>query len=143
MFQSDFDPPQRSQSVRGLLGIVAAVLIGIGVSVYGYLAEMGPSDLRKPPSTVEPGSPAASVRPRPELPRETVEPAQYRSRPRASASARTRTRSGGVTTRPAAHAAPTASSPAASSPAPALAPVPDQADADLPQRGLKVPPTDA
>jgi hypothetical protein len=39
VFYSDFDPPSRTRSLRGLLGIVAAVLIGIGVTVYGYVAE--------------------------------------------------------------------------------------------------------
>jgi len=42
VFYSDFDPPPRSRSVGGLLGIVAAVLLGIGVTVYGYVTEGDP-----------------------------------------------------------------------------------------------------
>lgn len=87
MFQSDFDPPQRAHSVLGLLGIVAVVLCGIGLTVHGYLSEEGAPEARTRAETVvEP-----TYRRAPDLPAPRVEPVQHRSRPQAASGSRSKT----------------------------------------------------
>jgi hypothetical protein len=57
VFRSEFDPPPRSPSVPALFGIVAVVLAGIAVSVYGYVD----STDRHPTAEVQAASPLQVV----------------------------------------------------------------------------------